>query len=73
MVANGVSKSQLASALGVHPSYIGKIIAGERRPKDHIEKLITLGVPSDLLPEPCDGIPGPKPKPQADDSLGEAA
>ncbi|MFV0423767.1 helix-turn-helix domain-containing protein [Oleidesulfovibrio sp.] len=62
LVSHGVSKAQLAAHLGIHTSYVGKIIAGQRRPKVHIESLIKLGVPAELLPTPCDGQPGPKPK-----------
>lgn len=60
--AHRISKSQLAELLGIHGSYVGKICSGERRPKEHIEQLIALGIPADLLPSPCDGRPGPKPR-----------
>lgn len=57
-----ISKSHLAQLLGIHVSYVGKICSGERRPKEHIEQLIALGIPAELLPEPNDGRPGPKPR-----------
>lgn len=57
-----ISKSHLAALLGIHHSYVGKICSGERRPKEHIQRLIDLGIPADLLPQPGDGRPGPKPR-----------
>lgn len=62
LVQYGVTKTALAKHLGIDPTYVGKIIAGERRPQKHIKSLIEMGVPADLLPEPGDGKPGPKPR-----------
>jgi hypothetical protein len=40
---------------------LSNIIAGRRATPEHIHKLIALGVPADLLPEPREpGKPGPK-------------
>lgn len=68
-----VKHESLADILGVHPSYIGKIFSGERRPRKHIERLVAAGVPRDLLPEPHDARPGPKPRPASVHEEFEAA
>lgn len=51
----------LAEHAGMSKTTLSNIIAGRRATPDHIRKLIALGVPSDLLPEPREpGKPGPK-------------
>jgi len=48
---HGVSQRALAKKLGVSEVYIGQILSGKRRPQYYIEKLIQMGIPSELLPE----------------------
>lgn len=62
LVEHGISKTEIAKQLGIHASYIGKIISGERRPGKHIRLMVEMGIPAHLLPEPGDGKPGPKPR-----------
>ncbi|MBF0481085.1 MAG: helix-turn-helix transcriptional regulator [Desulfovibrionaceae bacterium] len=57
LAKNRVSKKELAKQLGVHPSMISRIISGERAPASRLEKLVELGIPRELLPEP-NGPPG---------------
>lgn len=61
MAEHGVRQKTLAEALGIHVSYIGKIVSGEYRPAYQVARLIELGIPRQLLPEPYAGKPGPRP------------
>jgi hypothetical protein len=63
LVLNRIGLSELAKALGVSKTTLSEIIAGNRANPEHIQKLVALGVPADLLPGPRPlGKPGPKPK-----------
>ncbi|WP_144082405.1 helix-turn-helix domain-containing protein [Desulfocurvibacter africanus] len=50
--SNGVDRKQLAARVGCHRSYITRIFKGERAPASIIGKLVEIGVPADLLPNP---------------------
>lgn len=51
----------LAADAGMSKTTLSNIIAGRRATPEHIHKLIALGIPTDLLPEPREpGKPGPK-------------
>lgn len=52
LVYHGVPMHKLASAIGVHPSMVSRIIRGERAPAKRIQQLIALGIPEELLPAP---------------------
>lgn len=51
----------LAADAGMSKTTLSNIIAGRRATPEHIQKLIALGVPAELLPEPREPAkPGPK-------------
>jgi len=57
----GISKSDLARKIGVHPSMISRIIRGERAPARRLKQLVEEGErPAELLPPPS-GPPGRPP------------
>lgn len=58
LVYNGISNKELAHHLGTHTSFITRLIKGERRPKDKIQRLVEYGIPKDLLPSPSERGPG---------------
>lgn len=50
LVYHGISKKQVADALGISQSSVSRIIKGERRRPEHIRKLKEMGIPEELLP-----------------------
>lgn len=64
MVTYGLEARALAQAAGVSPQMMSMIIGGRRAPRERIERLVSAGVPRDLLPEPTNGKRGPKPLPR---------
>lgn len=61
----GLEKRVVARAIGVSPQMLTAIIAGDCAPRHRIDALVALGVPRKFLPEPYDGKPGRKIKPDA--------
>jgi transcriptional regulator with XRE-family HTH domain len=55
-----IEVKDLADRLKVHPGTITRIINGQRASKGLIDRLIGLGIPRELLPEPGPG-PGRPP------------
>ncbi|QJT08929.1 XRE family transcriptional regulator [Oceanidesulfovibrio marinus] len=55
---NGISNKELAIHLGTHTSFVTRLIKGERRPKDKIQRLVEYGIPANLLPAPSERGPG---------------
>lgn len=53
LAERGIQKSSLAEATGVSLSYMSHILAGKRQPGHVIRRLVDLGIPADLLPEPA--------------------
>ncbi len=51
MIYHGISEKQLATELGVSSSTVTRLLSGERRNPELLEKLVALGVPSSLLTE----------------------
>lgn len=49
LIARGINQRKLAEKLGVSEAYIGQILSGKRRPKHYIDRLIDMGIPSELL------------------------
>lgn len=61
LVERRIVFKDLAADAGMSKTTLSNIIAGRRATPEHIHKLIALGVPADLLPEPREpGKPGPK-------------
>ncbi|MEW5772388.1 MAG: helix-turn-helix transcriptional regulator [Thermodesulfobacteriota bacterium] len=50
-----IRKKWLAEQLGVHRGTVTRIINGQRSSRELIERLVALGIPRDLLPEPAGG------------------
>jgi len=63
----GVEKREIARAIDVSPQMVTAIFSGRVAPRHRIEALVALGVPRRLLPEPYEGKPGRKTKPEAQD------
>jgi hypothetical protein len=47
-----IEKKWLAEKLGVHRGTVTKIINGQRSSRDLVDRLVALGIPRELLPEP---------------------
>ena len=47
-----IEKKRLADELGVHRGTVTKLINGQRSSRDLVERLVTLGIPRELLPDP---------------------
>jgi hypothetical protein len=63
MALNGVTNVRLARQIEVNETTISNIIHGRRVARKHVEALIAVGVPENLLPDiPEPQKPGPKPK-----------
>ena len=61
LVERRIVFKELAAFAGMSKTTLSNIIAGRRATPAHIQKLIALGVPAELLPEPrVPGKPGPK-------------
>lgn len=43
---------ELARKRGMSPGGMGDVLSGRRPKREHIEWLISQGIPADLLPEP---------------------
>lgn len=52
LAERGITRTHIARVLNLHPSMVGKILAGKKRPVDRIEQLAQMGIPRDLLPDP---------------------
>jgi hypothetical protein len=71
LVERRIVFKDLAADAGMSKTTLSNIIAGRRATPGHIQKLIALGVPADLLPEPHDpGKPGPKRRARVEDGVG---
>lgn len=63
MALHCVTNVQLARQIEVNETTISNIIHGRRVARKHVEALIAVGVPENLLPDiPEPQKPGPKPK-----------
>ncbi|MEL7638229.1 MAG: helix-turn-helix transcriptional regulator [Solidesulfovibrio sp.] len=61
LVERRIVFKDLAADAGMSKTTLSNIIAGRRATPQHIQKLIALGVPAELLPEPrMPAKPGPK-------------
>ena len=61
LVERRIVFGDLALDAGMSRSTLSRIISGDRATPEHIERLVALGVPADLLPEPqARRRPGPK-------------
>lgn len=58
MAKYGIESRALADVAGVSPQMMSMIITGSRAPRERIERLVSAGVPRDLLPEPSCGRRG---------------
>jgi len=71
LVERRIVFKDLAADAGISKTTLSNIIAGRRATPDHIQKLISLGVPAELLPEPHEpGKPGPKRRSRCEDDSG---
>ncbi|WP_428558602.1 MAG: hypothetical protein ACP59X_12170 [Solidesulfovibrio sp. DCME] len=71
----GIEVKALAMQRGISPGAMGDVLSGRRAKREHIEWLISRGIPSDLLPVPAVlQKRGPKPKTgQPDQADAQAA
>ena len=63
LLENGIEVKGLAEKRGISRGAMGDVLSGRRPKREHIEWLVTQGIPADLLPLPA--VPrkrGPKPK-----------
>ncbi|MGE4536350.1 MAG: hypothetical protein AB7D37_04660 [Desulfovibrio sp.] len=63
LLEHGIEVKALAESRGISRGAMGDVLSGRRPKREHIEWLVTQGIPSDLLPAP--GVlrkRGPKPK-----------
>jgi len=51
MIYHGISEKQLATGLGVSPSTVTRLLSGERRNRELLDKLVSMGIPASLLLE----------------------
>lgn len=58
----GWSITALAERLGIHKAVLARSLKSPTMPVRHHEKLVQLGMPPELLPEPLDKKTGPAPK-----------
>ncbi len=58
MLEHGYKSKDLAREIGVSPSMLTRILAGERSPRSRLDSLKRLGVPAELLPPPSSGKVG---------------
>ncbi len=54
-----IEKKWLAEQLGVHRGTVTKIINGQRSSRDLVDRLVALGIPRELLPEPSAPVDRP--------------
>lgn len=63
LLESGVEVKALARKRGISPGAMGDVLSGRRPKREHIEWLISQGIPANLLPEPAVlQRRGPKPK-----------
>ena len=62
LIERGVTTTQLAERLGCTLSHVSDIKAGRKTTAHLIQKMIELGIPAELLPEPNCSRPGPRPR-----------
>ena len=63
LVERRIVFGDLAADAGFSKATLSRIIAGSRAKPEHIARLIELGIPAELLPEPrAPRKPGPKPR-----------
>jgi len=62
MYERDITFFSLAEKLGVSDGCVRSACQGEYCPTRHHEKMIALGIPAELLPDPRDLKRGPKPK-----------
>ena len=65
LIQHGVTTTELAKRLGCTISNVSDIKAGRKTTTHLILKMIELGIPAELLPEPNGNRPGPRPKDRA--------
>jgi predicted transcriptional regulator len=51
LAQHGLNQRKVAIRLGISEAYLGQIFAGKRRPEHYINKLVDMGIPSELLPD----------------------
>lgn len=49
LIYHGISEKEIAERLSVSPSTVTRLLSGERRSKDLIDKLASFGIPPALL------------------------
>jgi len=63
LMEHGIKVKNLAAQRGISPGGMGDVFSGRRPNADHIEWLISMGIPAELLPSPvAPKKRGPKPK-----------
>lgn len=61
LAERGVTFRALGEALDLCESTVSEILSGRRSTVQHIERMVELGIPAELLPEPRPPLkPGPK-------------
>ena len=77
LMEHGIQVKELAVQRGISPGGMGDVLSGRRPKVEHIEWLISMGIPAELLPSPvAPKKRGPKPKHSeisANDSQEQAA
>lgn len=68
---HGITKADLAREIGVDPSFITYVVQGKRKSRRIHAKLLEIGVPKELLPDPGNG-PGRPRKSRAVRKTGSA-
>ena len=58
----GMTQADIARALEVGETTVARWMKAESIPEKRHEKLVKLGIPAELLPQPLDITPGPKKK-----------
>jgi transcriptional regulator with XRE-family HTH domain len=58
----GVSYNEMGRRMGITGVRVSNLCHGDRMPTHRHAQLIAIGVPRELLPEPLDVKPGPKPR-----------
>lgn len=62
MDAHNITYRAIGEQLGVVTSFAKTLLAGDTIPSKRHAQLVALGFPPDILPEPLDLPPGPRPK-----------
>ena len=58
----GQTYTRMGAALDVTPNAVSKLLGNETIPVQRHKQFLALGVPEELLPQPLDIKPGPKPR-----------